>query len=213
MLVNNAGVMALPRRQVTADGFEMQLGTNYLGHFALTARLMPLLLRSRAPRVVQVSSVAQRFGRIRFDNLHGEQGYRPWPAYFQSKLAMILFARELQRRSDERGWGLLSTAVHPGYARTNLFSNGPGARSVASVLNRAVGRVLSQSAAEGARPVLFAAISPDAEPGGFYGPDGLLELAGMPGEAFVSPRARDLSVGRKLWQVSEQMTAFPWPAE
>jgi NAD(P)-dependent dehydrogenase (short-subunit alcohol dehydrogenase family) len=213
LLVNNAGVMALPKRKVTVDGFEMQLGVNYLGHFALTARLLPLLRRSRSARVVQVSSLAQRFGKIRFENLHGEQGYRPWPAYFQSKLAMVLFARELQRKSDERDWGLMSTAVHPGYARTNLFSNGPGERSMASVLNRAVGRVLSQSAADGAKPVLFAATSEEAEPGGFYGPDGLLELAGQPGEATVSRRARDLEVGQKLWQVAEELTGVRWAAE
>ncbi|MGO9336209.1 MAG: oxidoreductase [Terracidiphilus sp.] len=213
LLVNNAGVMALPTRRVTADGFEMQLGTNYLGHFALTGLLLPLLRASRHPRVVQVSSLAHRFGQIRFDDLHGERGYRPWEAYSQSKLATLLFARELQRRSNAYRWGLLSYAVHPGYAQTNLFANGPGARSVLAMLHRSLGRAVSQSAADGAQPALYAAVSASAQPGGFYGPDGLFELAGRPAHAHVSSRARDVAVARRLWEVSEELTGVRWPAE
>ena len=213
LLVNNAGVMALPLRRVTADGFEMQLGTNYLGHFALTGLLLPLLRASRRPRVVQVSSLAHRFGQIRFDNLHGELSYRPWTAYSQSKLATLLFARELQRRSDKNGWGLLSSAVHPGYAQTSLFANGLGARSVFALLHRSLGRVVSQSAAEGAQPALFAAVSASAQPGGFYGPDGLFELTGRPAHASVASRARDVAVVRRLWEVSEELTGVRWSAE
>src|SRR5882757_7535291 len=126
LLINNAGVMALPRRQTTADGFEMQFGTNHLGHFALTARLMPLLRRAGAPRIVSVSSLAHRTGFIDFDDLQGVRAYSPWKAYGQSKLATLMFALELQRRSDAAGWNLISNAAHPGFARTNLFASGPG---------------------------------------------------------------------------------------
>ncbi|HXR40696.1 MAG TPA: SDR family oxidoreductase [Terracidiphilus sp.] len=213
LLVNNAGVMAMPQRRVTADGFEMQLGTNYLGHFALTGRLLPLLRLSRYPRVVQVSSLTHRFGKIRFDDLQGEHSYGPWRAYFQSKLATLLFAGELQRRSDAHGWGLQSSAVHPGYAQTNLFANGVGPRSVLSLLSGSLGRVVSQSAAKGAQAALFAAASGDAQPGGFYGPGGMLELTGRPVAAHISNRARDLAVARKLWQVSVQLTGVTWPVD
>ena len=213
LLVNNAGVLALPRRQVTSDGFEMQLGVNYLGHFALTGLLLPMLRKSRDPRVVQVSSLAHRFGRIRLADMHAKRRYRPWKAYSQSKLAMLLFARELQRRSDAHGWGLLSLAAHPGYAQTNLLAHSRGNRSVFSKLSRSVGRVMSQSAADGAQPALFAASSPGAQPGGFYGPGGLFGITGAPVAAFVSNRGRDLDAAHKLWQVSEQMTGVEWPVD
>src|SRR6266436_8904818 len=123
LLINNAGVMALPRRQVTADGFEMQFGTNHLGHFALTARLIPLLRRAGGSRVVSVSSLAHRTGLIDFSDLQGERLYSPWKAYGQSKLACLMFALELQRRSEAAGWNVISNAAHPGFARTNLFSS------------------------------------------------------------------------------------------
>src|SRR5258708_1984579 len=126
LLINNAGVMALPTRQTTADGFEMQLGTNYLGHYALTAQLLPLLRGAHQPRVVNLSSIAHRTGFIQFSDLQGERFYSPWKAYNQSKLAMLVFALELQRRSDAAGWNLVSNAPHPGGARTGLFANGPG---------------------------------------------------------------------------------------
>ncbi len=125
ILVNNAGVMSLPTRQVTADGFEMQIGTNYLSHFALTLRLLPLFRAAPHPRVVNLSSLAHRGGKIDLEDFQGER-YNPWKAYQQSKLAMLMFAIELQRRSDARGWGLMSNAAHPGYARTDLIPNGPG---------------------------------------------------------------------------------------
>ena len=211
LLVNNAGVMAPHERRMTADGFEMQLGTNYLGHFALTGRLLPLLRLSRFARVVQVSCLTHRLGKIRFDDLNGVRVHRPWRAYFQSKLAMVLFARELQRQSDAHGWRLLSSAVHPGYARTGIFSN--GGRSAVSVLSGMLGRVLGQSAADGAQPALFAADSSSALEGGFYGPGGLLELAGPPAAAQISKRALDLDVARRLWQVSEQLTGVTWPTD
>ncbi len=213
LLVNNAGVMALPSRRVTADGFELQFGTNYLGHFALTGRLLPLLHRSRFPRVVQISSLAHHFGKIRFEDLHGERKYKPWTAYSQSKLAALLFARELQWQSDAHGWGLLSSAVHPGCAKTDLIANGPGAKSMVSLLSRSLGRMVSQSAADGALPALYAAASEHIVPGGFYGPGGMLEFAGAPAAAYASRRAQDQAVARKLWQVSEQLTGVRWSAE
>jgi NAD(P)-dependent dehydrogenase (short-subunit alcohol dehydrogenase family) len=212
LLVHNAGVLALPFRKLTIDGFELQWATNYLGHFALAGRLLPLLRKSRQPRVVQLSSMVYRYGRISFDNLQGERSYKPWAAYCQSKLAMLMFSRELQVRSDAHGWGLHSTAVHPGYARTNLLANGPGRRSAIGLLGRSVGLVLSQSAADGAQPALFAATSREAKPAGFYGPGGLLGMAGPPATLFVSKIARDESVARKLWQVSEDSTGVRWSA-
>jgi NAD(P)-dependent dehydrogenase (short-subunit alcohol dehydrogenase family) len=210
VLVNNAGVMALPKRLVTADGFEMQLGTNYLGHFALTARLLPLLRQSPFARVVQMSSLAHRLGKIDFDDLQGENQYGPWSAYCQSKLALLLFARELQWQSVARGWGLLSVAAHPGYAQTDLFANGRGKKSLLSRLSNSLGRVLSQSASDGARSALFAASSNSAEPGGFYGPGGFLELKGATHAARVSARALDPAVAQRLWKVSQQLTGVKW---
>jgi NAD(P)-dependent dehydrogenase (short-subunit alcohol dehydrogenase family) len=210
LLVNNAGVMALPERQLSVDGFEMQLATNYLGHYALTSALLPLMRLSRSPRVVQVSSLAHRLGKIRFDDLHGEHRYGPWPAYFQSKLATLMFARQLQRQSDARKWGLRSSAAHPGYAQTNLVSNGLGPRSLVARLSRTLGRLVSQSAAQGAQPVVFAAASEIVEPGGFYGPGGMMELSGAPAAAYVSARARDEQTARRLWEVSQELTGAQW---
>ena len=138
LLINNAGVMALPARQTTVDGFEMQLGTNYLGHYALTARLLPLLRRGHQPRVVNLSSLAHRSGAINFDDLQSARSYTPWKAYCQSKLAMLMFALELQRRSDAAGWGLMSNAAHPGYARTDLIANGPGASGLLWQLSKSL---------------------------------------------------------------------------
>jgi NAD(P)-dependent dehydrogenase (short-subunit alcohol dehydrogenase family) len=213
LLVNNAGVMAPPHRETTRDGFELQFGTNHLGHFALTGRLLPLLRAAAAPRVTTVSSGAHHTGKIDFDDLQWRQRYRPWPAYSQSKLANLLFAFELQRRSDAGGWGLLSDAAHPGYARTELIANGPGHDSLMS----RVGGVLiapwaSQSAADGALPQLFAATSPDAEPGGYYGPSRRFELVGPPAPARISQAAKDAAVAARLWELSETLTHVKFDA-
>ena len=204
LLINNAGVMALPRRQTTADGFEMQFGTNYLGHFALTARLMPLLRRSSGPRVVSVSSLAHRTGSIDFGDLQGTRLYSPWKAYGQSKLACLIFALELQRRSDAAGWNLTSDAAHPGFSRTNLFASGPG--GLLSVATDFAAPFFGHSAADGARPILFAATSPQAKPGAYYGPGGFGELRGAPAPALIMPRARDAATAARLWDVSEKLT-------
>jgi NAD(P)-dependent dehydrogenase (short-subunit alcohol dehydrogenase family) len=212
ILINNAGVMSLPERHTTTDGFELQLGTNFLGHFALTARLLPLLRRSALPRVVQLSSLAHRGGRIHFDDLQFERRYSPWAAYQQSKLAMLMFAFELQRRSDANGWGLVSGAAHPGYARTELIANGPGAQGLLWHVNRFFRPWVSQSAAEGSLPTLHAALSPSAEPGAYYGPDWLYELKGPPKKAFVAKQARDLQVAERLWEVSEKLVRLDFGA-
>ena len=207
ILINNAGVMAVPSRQTTADGFEMQFGTNYLSHFALTARLLPLLRAGKA-RVVQLASIAHKGGRIRLDDLNYETGYKPWPVYQQSKLAMLMFAIALQRRSDANAWGLTSVAAHPGYAHTDLIANGPG--SGAGALYRwGVGvfeRIAGHSAAEGALPTLMAATALSVAPGGYYGPQGWQDLKGPPGLAAIRPQALDVGVADKLWTASEQLT-------
>jgi NAD(P)-dependent dehydrogenase (short-subunit alcohol dehydrogenase family) len=213
LLVNNAGVMQLPTRRLTEDGFEMQFGTNHLGHFALAGLLLPLLREAGAPRVVNVSSLAHRGGKIDFDNLQAERKYRPWGAYQQSKLANLLFTFELQRRSDAYEWGLMSNAAHPGFARTDLIPNGPGAGGLAMIGSSVLGTFLSHSAAAGALPTLFAATSPQAIPAGYYGPNSFYEMKGPVAAAKVLPRAQDESVARKLWEISEQLTGVKWPTQ
>ena len=206
LLINNAGVMALPQRQTTVDGFEMQFGTNYLGHYALTARLLPWLRRGHQPRVVNLSSLAHRSGTINLDDLQSTRSYVPWKAYSQSKLAMLMFALELQRRSDAADWGLMSNAAHPGYARTDLIANGPGASGLLWQLSKSLQPLVSHSAAEGALPTLFAATSPRAEPGGCYGPNWFYELKGPPVPAKIMPQAKDAAVAARLWDVSAALT-------
>ncbi len=213
-LVNNAGVMAPPARRTTADGFELQFGTNYLGHFALTARLMPALLRADAgARVVQVSSVAHRRGRIAWDDLQSERRYNPWAAYSQSKLAMLMFALELARRAKAQNWPLVSVAAHPGWAATDLIANGlgSGAPGVKSRLLDAGFRLVAQSAADGARPLVYAAASPNAQAGGYYGPAGFREIKGPPGPARVMPQAQDAAAAARLWTVSETLAGVEFP--
>ncbi|KAA1015108.1 SDR family NAD(P)-dependent oxidoreductase [Paraburkholderia panacisoli] len=214
LLINNAGVMMPPTRQTTSDGFELQFGTNYLGQFALTERLLPLLRAARQPRVVNLGSIAHKNGAaIHFDDLQWQRSYKPWSAYGQSKLAMLVFALELQRRSEANGWGLLSNAAHPGYARTDLIANGPGADGLLHALNRrTLEPLLSQSAADGALPTLFAAAAPHAKPAGYYGPTGFFELKGPPGEAQIARPARDQAVATRLWEISEALTHARWPS-
>jgi NAD(P)-dependent dehydrogenase (short-subunit alcohol dehydrogenase family) len=211
ILVNNAGVMAIPRRK-TADGFEMQFGTNHLGHFALTRLLLPSILKTSGARVVTVSSGAHLFGRIRFDDLNGERSYSKWGAYAQSKLANLLFAYELQRRLAAAGSGALSVAAHPGYAATNLQCVGPqmeGSRLNLWVLS-AANRVFAQSAAMGALPEIYAATSPEVRGGDYIGPDGFLGQRGFPRKAESSSRSRDQEVAARLWTVSEQLTGVTY---
>ncbi|WP_295218753.1 SDR family oxidoreductase [uncultured Brevundimonas sp.] len=210
ILIDNAGVMALPTRQTTVDGFEMQFGTNYLSHFALVGRLLPLLTAAKA-RVVQLSSVAHRSGHIRLDDLNSQTHYSPWPVYQQSKLAMLMFALELQRRSDAHGWGLTSVAAHPGFARTDLIANGhAGKPGLFARGARLLEAVLSHSAADGALPILMAATLPDPTPGGYYGPTGFQEIKGPPGVAVIKRQAKDADVARRLWSESERLTGVAY---
>ncbi|CUX51355.1 NAD(P)-dependent dehydrogenase (short-subunit alcohol dehydrogenase family) [Agrobacterium tumefaciens] len=214
VLINNAGVMTPPVRETTKDGFELQFGTNYLGHFALTRDLLPLLIRAQDPRVVTLSSIAVRSASaaINFDDLQAERSYKPMPAYSQSKLACLMFAFELQRRSQEAGWGITSIAAHPGISRTDLLHNGPGRRSAQGVL-RSLMWFLFQPVAQGALPTLFAATSPTARGGGYYGPDRLGETRGHPTEAQVPKQAMEKHVAHKLWEISEKLTGVSFAAQ
>jgi NAD(P)-dependent dehydrogenase (short-subunit alcohol dehydrogenase family) len=208
VLCNNAGVMAIPYRQ-TADGFEMQFGTNHLGHFALTGLLLDRLLATEGARVVNVASGAHRFGSIRFDDLQWKNGYRKWRAYGQSKLANLLFTLELQRKLDAVGKKLLCVACHPGYAATNLQAVGPkmSGSSVMEYLSEAGNKLFSQSAAMGALPTEYAAAAPDIKGGDYIGPDGMGELWGHPVRVGRSAAAQDAAAASRLWEISEQLTS------
>ncbi|TWB62279.1 SDR family oxidoreductase [Nitrospirillum viridazoti] len=205
LLVNNAGVMLPPKRQVTRDGFELQFGTNYLGHFALTARLKSLLSNGRDARVVTLSSLAANGGHIDFDDINAEKSYRPLAGYSQSKLACLMFALELDSRSRAAGWGFSSMAAHPGIARTDLVHNTLGRRSIEG-LARTLFWFLLQPVSQGALPQLYAATSSHAEAGGYYGPDRLRETRGHPHPARIPPQALDPVARRRLWEISERMT-------
>jgi NAD(P)-dependent dehydrogenase (short-subunit alcohol dehydrogenase family) len=197
LLINNAGVMMPPYGR-TADGFETQLGTNHLGHFALTGLLIEPLRRTPKARVVNVSSLAHFIGAIRFDDLHSEGSYSPTRAYGQSKLANLLFTRELQRRFEASGTDALAAAAHPGSTRTELQRHsGP---------MEAVVRVFSQQPPEGALPTLYAATAGDVRGGEYFGPSGFAGCLGPPGRARSAPRSRDAALARRLWDVSEQLT-------
>jgi NAD(P)-dependent dehydrogenase (short-subunit alcohol dehydrogenase family) len=203
VLINNAGVMAVPLRR-TADGFEMQIGTNHLGHFALTG----LLLDKIAERIVTVSSGAHAIGRIDLADLNWERRrYQRWRAYGQSKLANLMFARELQRRLTAAGSAKISVAAHPGYAATDLQSHTESFLDTVMALGN---RILAQSAEMGALPTLYAAIA-TVEPGGFYGPIGLRGLRGHPGPSGSSAASRDEVTARRLWEMSEQLTKVGYP--
>ncbi len=217
LLVNNAGIMMPPTRQTTADGFELQFGSNYLGHFALTGHLLPLLRAAGAPRVVALSSILARAGRFDWDDLQSETHYSSQRAYGLSKLSMLAFARELQRRSDAGGWGLTSTAAHPGSTLTNLQVTGPqsGGKSggaMAAYMRLTAGVPwLWQQAPQGILPTLFAATSPDVVGGAYYGPGGFAELTGAPKLAAVPKRAHDAADAEHLWAVSETLTGVTFP--
>src|SRR5215207_7148426 len=207
LLVNNAGVMAPPHR-TTADGFELQLGTNHLGHFALTGLLLDRLRAAADARVVTMSSLMHRFGRIHFDDLQGQRRYRRWRAYNQSKLANLLFMLELDRRARAAGAPIVSVAAHPGWAATHLQTASP------PLLDRAVlragNRTVAQSADRGALPALYAATAPGLPGASYAGPDGRSELRGDPQLVSMSARAQDPGIARRLWEVSEDLTGVTY---
>jgi NAD(P)-dependent dehydrogenase (short-subunit alcohol dehydrogenase family) len=219
LLINNAGVMAPKRRQQTADGFEIQFGTNVLGHYVLTAVLLPALVRaagdpSQRPRVVTLASIAHKQGRLNFDDLQSAKSYGPMVAYRQSKLADLMFAFELHRRLRAAGppiSGVMSVAAHPGVANTNLFQTGEHS-AIEKLVRRGMGvaiGALLNSEAQGAVPTLFAATSPEVADGGYYGPQGLLEMRGGDvGVAKVAPQALDQAVAARLWSECERLTGI-----
>ena len=207
LLINNAGIMMTPQQQ-TADGFELQFGTNHLGHFALTGLLLERLGRAEAARVVTLSSLEHKSGHIHFDDLQLADGYAPRKAYQQSKLANAIFGLELDRRLRAAGSPVVSVLAHPGYSATNLQSTGPTGIMKAFL---AVGnRVFAQNAEQGALPTLYAATAPDVEGGEYYGPDGFQELRGRPTKVKVIAEGRDPAVGRRLWEISEELTGLAY---
>ena len=199
LLINNAGVMMPPERTLTEDGFELQFGINHLGHFALTALLLDLMVGTDGSRVVTVSSSAHRWGDIDFDDLNWERRtYRRMPSYGQSKLANLLFTFELQRRLEQVGAPTAALAAHPGWTGTNLQRH--------SGAIRRLNPVFSMKPWQGALPTLYAATAPDAEGGAYYGPDGLMELRGYPTRVATSDAALDFEAAERLWRVSEELT-------
>ena len=214
LLINNAGVMVPPRRE-TRDGFELQFGTNHLGHFALTGRLLDKLLAADGPRVVTVSSVAHRAGKLDFDDLNWERSYSRWPAYGRSKLANLLFTLELSKRAAAAGTALTAAASHPGYAATNLQTAGISLGPVGTLLKpvmRIGNLLLAQSDEMGALPTLYAATAPDVVSGDYYGPDGLGEQRGHPTRVGRTSRASNEEDAKRLWEVSEELTGVDFGA-
>ena len=219
ILINNAGIMQPPERDTTADGFELQFGGNHLGHFALTGRLLPLLRAAENARVTSLSSLAARMGGINFEDLQWEKRYNPTRAYSQSKTGNLMFALELDRRSRQAGWGIVSNAAHPGFAKTNLQLSGPShGRQTPTMMERfyrATRRLtpfMWQEIDEGILPALYAAASPQAQGGAFYGPRGFYELAGGGVKpAKIPEHAKNDADNRRLWEVSEQLTGVTYP--
>jgi len=211
VLMNNAGVMAVPLSR-TPQGFEMQLGTNHLGHFALTGRLLPLLRQAPAARVISISSFGHKPGRIRWDDPNWESGrYHAWPAYFQTKLANLLFTAELERQARDAGSRVLAAAAHPGYAATNLSASGPG--STSSFMHwgaELTDKLLGQPDHKGALPQIYAATMLDVAGNDYWGPDGFLEQRGYPEKVGRTRRASDADAARRLWELSEDLTGVTY---
>lgn len=207
LLINNAGVMAIPQAR-TADGFEMQLAVNHLGHFALTGLLLPKLQSTPGSRVVAIASIAARSGQIDFDDLMGERRYDAWRAYNQSKLANLMFGLELQRRLAKHGVATTAAVAHPGASLTGLFDT-PGAAFAKRVMSPLM-RMFFQPAEQGVLPILFAATSPQAQPGGYYGPSKWNEMKGPPAPARIPKQALDEAVAVRLWDVSQQLTGVTY---
>ena len=205
-LINNAGIMQTPKLE-TADGFEMQLGTNHLGHFLWTGLLFDRVERAQG-RVVTLSSIAHKYGKIHFNNLMLDRGYMPMKAYTQSKHANMLFGLELARRLDAAGSAVKSIICHPGYANTNLQSSGP--KGIWNTLYKPMNSLIAQSAYRGAIPTVLAAAGLEAEHGQYYGPTGMGDTRGPVGTARIIPHAKREKPAKKLWEISEDLTGFKW---
>lgn len=218
ILINNAGVMTPPQREETSDGFELQFGANHLGHFALTGRLLPLLRAAKAARIVTVSSIAATQPKLTFDDANAQRGYKPMVSYGMAKLAQLMFAMELDRRSSRGGWGLICNAAHPGLSKTNLLSGASCGRdrpTLQARLTRLTWRLLPfmwLEVDEGCKPTLYAAVSAEAAGGRYYGPRGFYETAGG-GVTFagVPDLARDEAAMARLWRLSEELTGVTYP--
>jgi NAD(P)-dependent dehydrogenase (short-subunit alcohol dehydrogenase family) len=211
LLVNNAGVMAIPRRE-TADGFEMQFGTNHLGHFALTGLFLPLMVNQPSARVVTVSSNAHKPGSMNFDDIMHERSYRRWKVYSDSKLANLLFAFELQRRLSAVDAALISVAAHPGTAATNLVKPGAEGNIIKQTVMTVGVRLVGQSEAQGSMPQLYAATAPGVSGGEYYGPNGFMENRGYPKLVDSMPASKDLDTAARLWTLSEDLTGVTYDA-
>jgi NAD(P)-dependent dehydrogenase (short-subunit alcohol dehydrogenase family) len=214
VLINNAGVMAVPQRMTTADGFELQFGTNFLGPFALTNLLLPLVLSSGSPRVATMASGAANYGRINFRDLQAVESYSAARVYAQSKLADLLLGLHLAHVADERGWNLLSTIAHPGYTRTNLQSTGPNLGRDKKRFNPMFDLPIlpSQDVVTGTEPLLFAATDPDARQGAYYGPRGFGGLTGATKKVDLPRSSRGVDLASSLWSVAEELTQTSLPA-
>ena len=210
ILILNAGIAWVPTREETEDGFERQLATNYLGHFALTALLLPSIKPKPSSRVVAVASLAHESGCLHFDDLQLTQSYKPALAYRQSKLAMLMFGLELDRRLRTAGSPVLSVPAHPGWALTDIARRGDRAGSLQRLLGKAFFGVVGQTAANGALPLLFAATSPEANGGTYYGPSGFRETRGYPSTAKIAPHALDRRAAVRLWSMSEALTGVAY---
>jgi len=209
LLINNAGVMAIPRR-VSADGFELQFATNHLGHFVLTGLLLPRIAGRAGARVVTVSSNAHKAGKLDFDDLQAERSYRRWRVYSNSKLANLLFAYELQRRLADAGAAAISVAAHPGTAATNLVNATAGDNPVARAVLRFGVRITGQSEERGALPQLYAATAPGVQGGQYFGPDRLADTMGHPTEVTSTKRSYDEADAERLWAVSEELSGVSY---
>ncbi|MDR1539282.1 MAG: SDR family oxidoreductase [Clostridiales bacterium] len=213
ILINNAGVMMPAKRQLTADGFELQFGTNYLSHFALTGEVFPILKKTDGARVVTIATLPGRY-RIDFDNLQSEKRYSAWVAYGQSKLAELIFALHLQRLSERNKWGISSMAAHPGLSVTDLVTEQAGSNTGMMAVMRAMFRIfpfMRQTADKGSLPALFAATAPKAIGGMHYGPNGFGEMSGYPALAKINSQAKDVQIADRLWSISEKLTRISYP--
>ncbi|HQR03121.1 MAG: SDR family oxidoreductase [Proteobacteria bacterium] len=218
VLINNAGIQPISERRTSPDGFELTFAIGHLGHFTLTGLLLPLLLAAPSPRVVTVSSMVHGRGYLQWDDLQMERTYSSQRPYNQTKLANLLFARELQKRADASGKRLMSIAVHPGVARTAIGANRKnlgryrlGDHMISLTLSFVM-PFLGQPASAGALPTVYGAVSPEARGGGFYGPDGFGEMKGAPGIATIKPAGQDMEAAERLWKISEQLTGVTFEA-